>query len=303
MTREAYGVFEGGGVKGIALVGALKAAEELGFTFRAVAGTSAGAIVASLVAAGYTADELRSILMEKDFKEFKDPVSGWIPGANIAQVWNKMGFYKGDHFHTWIREKLASKFFDSKKKSLTFKKLFEKTGIPLTVVAIELISQEVRAFESSRNETIHVADAVRMSMSIPFFFVPYRLGTELYVDGGVLSNFPAWVFKNTQLTDPLPILGFCFERPDANDVITDLKEFSLALVGTVQKVSEQLLNENTSGITQINLPTCGISTTDFDLTEKQKENLYRAGYENARKQLELFLQNPTPEELTKSKDS
>jgi NTE family protein len=55
---DAYGIFEGGGAKGYAHVGALKAAEKRGIFFRKVAGTSAGAIVAALVAARYTADEL-----------------------------------------------------------------------------------------------------------------------------------------------------------------------------------------------------------------------------------------------------
>jgi NTE family protein len=55
---DAIGIFEGGGAKGIAHIGGLRAAEELKISFRAVAGTSAGAIVAALVAAGYSADEI-----------------------------------------------------------------------------------------------------------------------------------------------------------------------------------------------------------------------------------------------------
>src|SRR5687768_16409989 len=76
---DVYGVFEGGGVRGTALVGAVAAAEELNFTFRAVAGSSAGAIVASLIAAGYGAQEIKEIMFRKNFNDFKDPVSR-IPG-------------------------------------------------------------------------------------------------------------------------------------------------------------------------------------------------------------------------------
>ncbi len=57
------GVFEGGGVKGIALVGAVSVVEEAGYSFVNLAGTSAGAIVATLLAAGYTAGELKTVLM------------------------------------------------------------------------------------------------------------------------------------------------------------------------------------------------------------------------------------------------
>ncbi len=70
---QANGVFEGGGVKGIGLVGALQRAEEYGVEFVAVGGTSAGSIVAALYAAGYTAAEMKTILMELDFTDLLDP--------------------------------------------------------------------------------------------------------------------------------------------------------------------------------------------------------------------------------------
>src|ERR671938_1325828 len=70
---RADGVFEGGGVKAIALAGAVAAAEEAGVQeWVNVAGTSAGAIVASLLAVGYTADELRAALQQTDFRRFAD---------------------------------------------------------------------------------------------------------------------------------------------------------------------------------------------------------------------------------------
>ena len=71
--RKVDAVFEGGGVKGIGLVGAMTVTEEEGYHFENVAGTSAGAIVASLVAAGYTASEMKAILDSLDYTRFKDP--------------------------------------------------------------------------------------------------------------------------------------------------------------------------------------------------------------------------------------
>lgn len=76
---KADAVFEGGGVKGIGLVGALSVAEEKGYRWQNVAGTSAGAIVAGLVAAGYSAAELQEIMAELDYRKFKD-ASSKIPG-------------------------------------------------------------------------------------------------------------------------------------------------------------------------------------------------------------------------------
>src|ERR1700722_20038315 len=102
---EVYGVFEGGGVRGTALVGAVAAAEKNGITFRSVAGTSAGAIVASLLAAGYDANEMQTLMMAKNFQDFKDPIGVW--GWRTLWSWWKLAPYKGDAFYRWIGQALS----------------------------------------------------------------------------------------------------------------------------------------------------------------------------------------------------
>ncbi len=87
---EVYGIFEGGRVRGIALVGAVAAAEERQITFRATAGSSAGAIVASLLAADDSAGEMRRLLTEMNFKDFKDPITR-ILGLQKIVSWWKLG--------------------------------------------------------------------------------------------------------------------------------------------------------------------------------------------------------------------
>lgn len=70
--KKVDGVFEGGGVKGIAFVGAIAATEDAGYEFENVAGTSAGSIVASVIAAGYSAAEIKTIMDDLDYKAFRD---------------------------------------------------------------------------------------------------------------------------------------------------------------------------------------------------------------------------------------
>jgi NTE family protein len=287
---EAYGVFEGGGVKGIALVGALKAAEERGIKFRAVAGTSAGAIVSSLHAAGYTVEQLRDILYGTNFRSFMDPVvegvTSWVPGANFAKAWSAMGLYKGDVFHSWIREKLSKKILGIPGGNPCFRDLIQQGGKPLAVVATEVTSQRIRDFRNGRHDDMNIADAVRMSMSIPFFFKPYQYGSQLYVDGGVLSNFPAWVFESESVTTqpPIPIIGFRFE-PEPPGPIENIWELGMALVGTIQKEGVRLLNAGTSNVFTVELPTAGVSTTDFDLSDDDKKRLFDYGYYSAKARL------------------
>src|SRR4249920_2584725 len=104
-------VFEGGGVKGIALVGAFSILEEHGFHTQNVAGTSAGAVVGSLVAAGYTAKELHDLLQETPFSSFED--EGWedriIGLGTPLSILKDHGIYEGKVFHAWMRQQLAEK--------------------------------------------------------------------------------------------------------------------------------------------------------------------------------------------------
>ena len=73
------GVFSGGGIKDFALIGAYQVLEEKGFQFQRLAGTSAGAILAGFIAAGYSGKEIERLLDEQDFKIFMDPRNTFLP--------------------------------------------------------------------------------------------------------------------------------------------------------------------------------------------------------------------------------
>jgi NTE family protein len=109
--KKLDGVFEGGGVKGIALIGALEVIEQAGYRFVNIAGASAGAIVATLIAAGYTAAELKPILMDLPFDKFTDaPWTGYLPliGGPLDLL-TQHGLYKGDYFERLMRDLLRAK--------------------------------------------------------------------------------------------------------------------------------------------------------------------------------------------------
>ncbi|MGH2749292.1 MAG: patatin-like phospholipase family protein, partial [Actinomycetota bacterium] len=104
-------VCEGGGVKGIGLAGAYSVLEERGFQPQNVAGTSAGAITAALVAARFSAQELKDIVFGMDFLKFRD--KAWedrIPFVSRSvSILKDLGIYEGKYFEDWIRELLATK--------------------------------------------------------------------------------------------------------------------------------------------------------------------------------------------------
>ena len=234
---EIDGVFEGGGAKGAAYVGALTNLQEKGAWFRRVAGSSAGAITAALIAAGYKAfcsDEqslssksgytdhlecIQGIVYNTDFDAFKDK-----PRFALWNLINRSGFYKGDAFLKWVEARLAYKLGIAQPT-------FSDLPIDLSVVVSDITNQRYIILNKTTTPNMRVALAVRMSMSIPFFFRVVKWsgeGTYLsntpmrLVDGGLLSNYPVWLFDsenefvtNTAEEKKRPTIGFLLvEKPD-----------------------------------------------------------------------------------------
>src|SRR3954464_15652603 len=111
VAKDCELVCEGGGVKGIGLAGAWEALEAANYRPRRVAGTSAGAITAALIAAGYTAAELKEAVLALDFRQFED--KGWedrIPRLhNPLSLLLDQGIFEGDRFLEWMRGMLIEK--------------------------------------------------------------------------------------------------------------------------------------------------------------------------------------------------
>ncbi|HYF76953.1 MAG TPA: patatin-like phospholipase family protein [Symbiobacteriaceae bacterium] len=283
----ANAVFKGGGVKGIALVGALTAAEERGWTWQAVAGTSAGAITAALVAAGYTAQELKPILFGLDFNKFKD--GGRLAILNLLR---KEGIYKGQYVIDWLDELLMNK---TRKAAPSFGDLEEQFGISLRVVATDITNMRELVFPDDLTDygfvdpkSFPVAEAVRASMSIPYFFQPYVLKcpggkTATLVDGGVLSNFPVSLFAPGAGGAQVPTLGYYLKAPDDKDALPteSLEQITHALITTILEGHDRDERMHQQYERSIDIPTGSVGTTDFDLTEAQKEWLFDSGYQAA----------------------
>ena len=190
-------VFEGGGVKGIAYVGALEALEARGIlpNIRRVGGTSAGAIVAALLGVGYGQKEVSNILWEMDFGQFTD-TSRWF-FRNFFRLKNKFGWHKGKFFRAWMDGLLQEKTgmpnttFGQLRKLAREKKEFRHLYFMVT----NLSTGFSETMSAEKTPDACIADAVRFSMSIPFFFASKRSPRgDVYVDGGVLDNYPVKLF-------------------------------------------------------------------------------------------------------------
>ena len=188
-------VFEGGGVKGIAYVGALEVLDKEGIlpNIKRVAGTSAGAMVAVLVGLGYTAKELRDILWGLNFTEFLDDSFGKI--RDTERLIKEYGWYQGDFFRNLMADYIKNKTGDGE---VTFKDLKDsKKFKDIYLIGTDLSTSYTKVFCHEFTPNVKVADAARISMSIPLFFKAVQNinnDHHVYVDGGLLDNYPIKVF-------------------------------------------------------------------------------------------------------------
>lgn len=291
----ADGVIEGGGIKVIGLVGALSVAEKKGFRWKRLAGTSAGSIVATLLAAGYTSDELYQLLMDKDFNSLIRPT--WyhqIPYFGPAlRLWVKKGLYSGRELENWIADLLLQKGIR------TFADMDEQ--MELSIIASDIsrgklvvLPKDLPAYGYSK-EQMTVAKAVRMSCSIPFFFDPVKMihkssnKPSYLVDGAVLSNFPVWLFDEE--TPRWPTLGFRLYS-NAKETVHEIKGplslfYSMFLTMMDAHDNRHILEQDQ--LRTISVPAVGVKLTDFSLSKSKKQRLYQSGIHAA----EAFFQNWT----------
>ena len=302
---QADAVFEGGGVKGIGLVGALAVAEEKGYRWVNVTGTSAGAIVAALVAAGYSALELKEIMSELDYNRFKD--AGLMDRAPVvgplASLIFEKGIYEGNFLETWLGELLKAKGVD------TFDKLIledykddDRYRFKLRVIASDITRGRMLVFPQDiidygvMPENLNVAFAVRMSMSIPFFYEPISLRNaktnqmSYIVDGGLLSNFPVWLFDGQGQVPQWPTFGFKLVEPEEgkpHEVRGPVSLFA-ALFATMMEAHDARYIEDEHFVRTIPIPTLGIGTTEFDISRQRSETLYQSGRQAAEQFFETW---------------
>jgi NTE family protein len=226
--KRADLVLEGGGVKGIGLVGAVMTLSDAGWTFPRVAGTSAGAICAALVAAlqraGQPLSELQRLMETVDYGAFMK--GDWAERhlgvvGEAGHLTLHMGIYDGDYLVEWLGSALETIGIT------TFGQLRIDDDPGTSLPDAYRYALVVHTADITRNKLIRlpwdypdygivadssrIVDSVRASMSIPFFFTPVRFeapalsnGTDNYaaghvtwVDGGLLSNFPVEVFDRS----------------------------------------------------------------------------------------------------------
>ena len=323
-------VFEGGGVKGIAYVGALDILDGKGIIpdIERVGGTSAGAINAVLLGLGFSVKETNDILWALNFNDFLDDSWGLV--RDSQRLVQEFGWYKGDFFRNWIGKLIKEKTGNSESTFADIEGMKEKKNFKsMYFMGTNLSTSYSEVFSAEHTPRVCVADAVRISMSIPLFFAARRSSRgDVYVDGGVLDNYPVKLFdrkkyigsnnytetkyyKNTNtsiksLDRPISkyvfnkeTLGFRLDSQEQISVfrdhaepphnkIDDFFDYTWALVNTIMESQQQAHLHSDDWARTVYIDTLGVGTTDFDLPDAKKKELVKSGGKGAIKYFEWY---------------
>jgi NTE family protein len=309
-------VLEGGGVKGIGLVGAVLTLDEAGYRFPRVAGTSAGAITASLIAAlqraGKPLAELRDFVDSVDYTKFEDAGALrrhlGVVGDVGALVFHD-GLYTGDYLVEWLGallDQIGVTTFGDLRIDHPERSLGPGRDYALVVCTSDITRGKLVRLPwdypdyGFDPDAQRIVDAVRASMSIPFFFRPvrhdvpaatfdgvsYPAGPVTWVDGGLLSDFPVDAFDPSDGSPARwPTLGIMLSArqivvPRPHERHGPLAEAIACVRLAIDNAGRNYLTPAAVART-IFVDTEHISTTDFHLTVEQRQMLFTNGQQAA----------------------
>ncbi|MEG3976732.1 patatin-like phospholipase family protein [Microcoleus sp. herbarium8] len=310
----ADAIFEGGGVRGVAFLGALRCCSDLGIRWRKLAGTSAGAITAAVLATDLSMDDLEEILGQLDYSIFLTQKNSPLilngdPADDLqSPAWTllfltisrQMGEYSSQPFRQWLETMLGRgnlhTFADVKQivKDRELKVVISN----LSRGEMLVIPDDLHRRESADSDALYeklqlksaedfsVAEAVRLSMSIPLFFEPGKLGNDLIVDGGILSNFPLWIYDRQSGSTPVAPRWFTFgfrlvdtgieNQMKINNPVSMLSAMFTTMMKARDRYHQREMDKGR--VINIDVTEAGVTTTDFNIDAASKANLYRLGY-------------------------
>jgi NTE family protein len=215
-------VLSGGGVKGIGLVGAVVALMDAEYHVGRISGTSAGSLVGAVIAAAargeqLTGEQLKGIALSLPYRKFLDPVpTRAVPVFGMAwAALHGQGMYRGDFIHDWVEGELRNLgvhtfgdlSIDDPDLPVQQRYRLVVTVADVTRGHLVRLPWDYRRLYGLESDDQPVADAVRASMAIPFFFRPVTLtcaegSASTLIDGGLLSNFPMYSLDRTDGMPP-----------------------------------------------------------------------------------------------------
>jgi NTE family protein len=222
MKAQTVGlVLSGGGAKGMAHIGVIRALEENGIPIHYITGTSIGAIIGGLYAAGYSTEEMEALFLNPNFEN-------WVKGKTEDKY---VYHFKHEHSNSsWVRFRFnidsSQQFIPTIPVSFIlpaqmdfafleifsgveaiYKQNFDSLFVPFRCIATDITNSKEVIFKEG-----HLKDAIRASMTFPFYFHPITINNNMLYDGGMVNNFPDNVMR--EQFNPDYIIGVTVSKPN-----------------------------------------------------------------------------------------
>lgn len=225
-------VLSGGGAKGVAHIGVIRALEENGIPIDYIAGTSMGAIIGGLYAAGYSPDDMERIFLSKEFPTW---ISGkldskfiyYFKNENPNASWIDLRF----NYTNTIKPKIPTNIVSPQQMDFAFMEIFaganavsdynfDSLMIPFRCVASDIYKSQAVTLRKG-----DLGKAIRASMTFPFYFKPIKIDSTLMFDGGMFNNFPTDIMYNDFFPDIIigsKVAGN-YAKPNEDDIVSQLQ--------------------------------------------------------------------------------
>jgi NTE family protein len=285
---------KGGGVKGVAYVGALEELDRANlFQFiKRVSGTSAGALMAAMICVGYTVPQIKELMLSIQFKKFE---KGWNP----FRIFTKYGIHNGKYILEFAKKVVTNSPLGLN-ADVSFEDLQNKGGKELYIFSCNTSMRDITEFSFYNTPKVAIAEAIRASMSIPYYFKAWKFSNNipddhLYVDGGIAYNYPLSFFDDNRFNT--------FENVNFNSIglflysNTERKPVSLKYNTPVyfsKELFEALLSAQDFIILRdkeqiqrsILIDDLGFSATDFNISQENLLQLMQSGRDAAKEFIE-----------------
>lgn len=269
----------GGGIRGIAHAGVLKALEENNIKIDAIGGTSSGSIIATLYAVGYSPYYIYIL-----FKKYAKDLVNQNSISKVTSIGNFMANKKGNFQGFYTGEEIESGF-----NNIALRKGVKKISdikMPIVIPTVDvqdskkyIITNKIPEKSSPNTEYINNIDigkAIRASSSFPVVFSPCEYNKHRFLDGGILDNFPTTEVKK-QGVDKTITVNFKADDIDENSNIMDIVMRTIDIMGN--KISEENISNSDMVLT--------IQTDKTGLLETEKlDECYKYGYRQTIEQID-----------------
>ena len=264
-------VFSGGGTQCVSYIGILKYFEEIDYlkNLKKIAATSGGSLFALILVLGYSYKDIKNIVLGLEFNTIQD-----ITTENLLDFFKNYGIDTGKKLEYLIKLLLKKKQFN---ENITFLELFKITKIEITITGTCLNKKCTEYFNYINTPDMKIYLAIRISCAIPIIFNCVEYNDLIYMDGGLLDNYPIDFFKD----DIKSTLGFNIHNKNKLSNINSLDKYIFnILISLTNKINCKIKNKYIKNTVIIN---CDYDSINFNISDIQKKNTIENGYLSIKK--------------------